>query len=542
MKRLFFLFSISFSIIIFSSCTGRFDSMNTNPGAVTNASLKYILPYVQEVGAHLSATPYQLGDNLYAQRYCQYFANTQTAFSTDRYGYNDSWSTGGFWTPYYTTLKHLKVAKEIASKESSEINLYQMMRITLAYETASMTDIYGDIPYTTAGLGESQNKYDPQDSIYKDIFKELTEAVEVLNQNNSEQETVTSDNDLVFGGNIQKWIRFANSLRLRYALRISFKDPSWAKTEGEAALKAGIMESNSDNAYMTCNGKGAWGWGNPLYMMSTWHEFTMSAEMEKILKHLSTVEDPRMRLWFGQAEDYVAAKKDGTLSNYTGEQFAGLPNGMSSTEIGLPDNAATRHSVCLGLQAYPEWNSLDTPTSDVLNTTVTLPLKIMTYSEVCFLKAEAALLGWSGAGNAKENYYSGITASLADERSFLSNAALSPTTNDEIYMTTGDVAWDDNDTYEQKLEKIATQKWIALYPNGIEAWAECRRTGYPKLIPVLHSEETTIDPSKGQFIKKLRYPDSERRENAENATSSKLNNGQGDGPNVRVWWDTGRYK
>ena len=267
-----------------------------------------------------------------------------------------------------------------------------------------------------------------------------------------------------------------------------------------------------------------------------------SPHRKKILKHLSTVEDPRMRLWFGQAEDYVAAKKDGTLSNYTGEQFAGLPNGMSSTEIGLPDNAATRHSVCLGLQAYPEWNSLDTPTSDVLNTTVTLPLKIMTYSEVCFLKAEAALLGWSGAGNAKENYYSGITASLADERSFLSNAALSPTTNDEIYMTTGDVAWDDNDTYEQKLEKIATQKWIALYPNGIEAWAECRRTGYPKLIPVLHSEETTIDPSKGQFIKKLRYPDSERRENAENATSSKLNNGQGDGPNVRVWWDTGRYK
>lgn len=525
-----------------TSCTDRFDSMNTNPGAVTEASLKYVLPYVQEIGAHLSATPYQLADNLYPQRFCQYYANTQTAFSSDRYGYNDGWSEGGFWTPYYTTLKHTKVAKEIAEKNPSNINLCQMIRIIQTVWTAGMTDTFGDIPYSTAGIGNSKNTYDSQESIYKDIFKELTEAVDILKRNTPNQETVTADNDLLFGGDIQKWIHFANSLRLRYALRISYKAPELAKQEGEAALTSGVMESNTDNAYMTCNGKGAWGWGHPLYMMSSWGEFAMSSTMEKILKNQSSVEDPRMRMWFGQTKAYVAAKRDGKA--YDGEQFSGLPNGMNSTEIGKPENAVTSHSVCLGLQAYPNWNSQEIPTEDVLNITVTLPLKIMTYGEVCFLKAEAALHGWTGAGTAKEEYNKGITASLEDERNQIAEEyrSFAPATNDEVYKTTGKVAWNDADTEDEKLEKIATQKWLALYPNGIEAWAECRRTGYPKLIPVLHSEEPTINPTNGEFIKKLRYLDSERRENTENATSKSLNEDQGDGANVRVWWDTKRYK
>lgn len=526
---------------LFSSCTDKFESMNTNPGAVTEASLKYILPYVQEVGAHLDCTPYQRADNLYAQMYCQYFANADAGFASDRYGYNDSWSNEGFWQPYYKTLKHMKVAKQTAENNPEETNICQMIRITQAYNTAGMTDTFGDIPYSEAGLGETKNKYDSQESIYQDIFKELTEAVNILKENREGQTTCTSDNDLVFGGDIQKWIRFGNSLRLRYALRISYIDPARAKSEGEAALASGVMTSNDDNAYMTASATGDWGWGHPLYMMSLWNGFCMSKTMENILKNESTVTDPRMPLWFGQTQDYVAALRNGD-NTYTGEQFAGMSNGMNATEIGLPENGVRRHSVCLGLQAYPDWNSQTNPSEDVLNITVTLPLKIMTYGEVCLLKAEAALLGWNGAGDTGENYKEGIKASLADERSFLSDASLSPSTNDETYMTTGKVAWNDNDTKEQKLEKIGTQKWLALYPNGIEAWAECRRTGYPKLSPVLHSEDANINPANHEFIRKLRYTDDERRENSENATSSSLNQNQGDGSTVHVWWDTNRQQ
>lgn len=547
MKRHNILMTLMVSSCILFGCTDRFDSMNTNPGVVSDASLKYILPYVQDVGAHLSCTPYQRADNLYMHFWCQYLTNTLSVFPTDRYGYNDSWSEDGFWIPYYSTLKHAKVAKQTAEEDPTQDNIYQMIRIMEASFTIGMTDVYGDLPYSEAGLGNTTNAYDSQEDIYKDVFNELTEASAALAENKSDQETCTSDNDLMFGGDTQKWIRFANSLRLRYALRIAYINPTLAKQEGEAALAAGVMTSNSDNAYITCAGTSTNGWGHPLYMMSTWQGFTMSSTMEDILKNESTVEDPRMRLWFGQADEYVSAANSGAAAlqafiDAGGEQFSGLPNGMSTTQLGLAENAATRHSQCWGLQAYPDWNGQENPTSDALNLTVTLPLKWMTYAEVCFLKAEAALRGWSGAGTAQTNYENGIVASFADERSFLSDASLSPTDNDNTYITTGKVAWSDSDTDEEKLEKIATQKWLALYPNGIEAWAECRRTGYPKLVPVLYSDDESINPANGEFVKKLRYTDSERRENAANATASTLNNGQGDKSTALVWWDTDRQK
>ena len=163
----------------------------------------------------------------------------------------------------------------------------------------------------------------------------------------------------------------------------------------------------------------------------------------------------------------------------------------------------------------------------------------MAYSEVCFLKAEAALRGWSGAGDAKADYEAGIRASFAEARSGV-DASLYSTANDDAYMSGSKVAWNDGDTFEQKLEKIITQKWIALYPNGNEAWAECRRTGYPKLNPISSSVDNTINPANNEFVKKIRYTDAERRDNP-HATESTLNQNQGDGMNVRVWWDIKRY-
>ena len=165
----------------------------------------------------------------------------------------------------------------------------------------------------------------------------------------------------------------------------------------------------------------------------------------------------------------------------------------------------------------------------------------MSYAEVCFLKAEAALKGWSGSGDVKSNYETGIRASFAEARDGVSSSLYS-TANDETYITTGNVAWSNSDTEEQKLKKIITQKWIALYPNGNEAWAECRRTGYPELMQISSSVDQSINPANGEFVKKIRYTDAERRDNAEHAKDASLNQGQGDGMNVRVWWDTKRYK
>ena len=537
MKRYKAFLGLCLAVELLSGCTDSFDDMNTNPGAVTEANLKYVLPYVEEMTTRVDCSPYQRGDNLYAQLYCQYFSNTTSGFITDRYGYVDDYVVAGFWTPYYSTLKHMKVAKVTAANNPDQSNILQMIRIMTAKNTIEMTDMFGDIPYSQAGLGETQNVYDTQRSIYVDVFKELTEAADALSQNLAGQETCSADNDLIFAGDTQKWMRLANSLRLRAAMRLRFIDPDLARQEGEAAIADGLMQSNDDNAYIECRADASSGWGHPLYMMATWQGLAMSDKMEDVLKHTSTVEDPRMELWFGVSRDYAAAIAAGTTDSFTGEKFSGLPNGMNTSEMGLPENALASHSEFWGLQAYPDYNT--NGNADIASQgTVTLPLKIMTYSEVCLLRAEAALAGWTGAGDAQQNYEEGIRASFEDERSFLDDASLSSTANDEAYIAGVALTGDD----ENKLEQIITQKWLALYPSGVEAWAECRRTGYPELIPVLHSDDPNINPANGEFIKKIRYIDSERRENAANATSPSLNQGQGDGSTVRVWWDTARYK
>ena len=149
-----------------SACTDRFESMNTDPSSLVNVSPAYILPFVQETGVNLDATPYQRGDNLHSQMYCQYFTNTVQGWTSDRYGYNDGWAEPGYWTPYYTTLKHLKEVKAMAAETPSYTNYCQMVRITVAYGTIGMTDTFGDIPYSEAGLGGSSPKYDVQKNIY----------------------------------------------------------------------------------------------------------------------------------------------------------------------------------------------------------------------------------------------------------------------------------------------------------------------------------------------------------------------------------------
>jgi len=150
------------------------------------------------------------------------------------------------------------------------------------------------------------------------------------------------------------------------------------------------------------------------------------------------------------------------------------------------------------------------------------------------------LRGWAGAGNAETAYTDGIKASFAFEREGIDESLYS-NANDNTYITTGSVAWSSESTLEGHLKQILTQKWLALYPNGVEAWTEFRRTGYPALTPVVVSLESTINAANGEFVKKLRYTDDERRENP-NATKATLNQNKGDGMNIRVWWDTNRYK
>lgn len=153
----------------------------------------------------------------------------------------------------FITNKWIKRIREIEPtlENHPEYNdMYQIMRINLAISTIRMTDTFGDIPYFKAGRGETLIPYDSQKDIYYDVFKELTEAVTELKQKKSNQLQYNTE-DLIYQGDVDKWIKLANSLRLRAAMRLSFIDPDKAKAEGEAALKESLIASNSDNAGVT---------------------------------------------------------------------------------------------------------------------------------------------------------------------------------------------------------------------------------------------------------------------------------------------------
>lgn len=527
-KNIILIYIAACSILSFSSCVDGFEGMNTNPNAATEVTPGLLFPLMQRNAINGGYANYQTGENLHANQYSQWVSCTASYFSSDRYVYNNAWVTSAYWNPYYfEVLKNLRDIKEMVETHPEYEEMYHIARIMTAIGTARTTDVFGDIPYSEGSTGLEKPKYDAQKDIYYDIFKELTEATNALTQGFSSTQIKYGSQDLIYEGNVQNWIKLGNSLRLRYALRLSFIDPKNAKIEGEAALTSQLMSSIADNAGLKTNINDNAGIGHPFYTLCYWNEFRMSETFETVYKNASSVVDPRMECYWGVTEQ---SHNDGT------NVFKGLRNGLPTDQL-TGGNAPSANSNIWGLLWAPEWNSgVSTPSGFKAYNYYT-----MCYSEICLLKAEAALRSWTGAGNAKSNYEDGIRASFQEGRLGVS-ASLYTTTNDEIYIATGSVGWNDANSFETKLNQIATQKWIALFPNGTEAWAEVRRTGYPKLIPIVRSDEPSIDAANGEFIKKLRYPDDEKNINGDHAGASSLNDGKGDGPNIRVWWDTGRYK
>ncbi len=520
-----------------TSCTGNFEEMNVNPKQPVAVSPALLLPKMEEYGFNCRSWEYQVGENLHANQYAQYIACSTTSFNTDRYAWRDSWVTDGYWKPFYLYYaNNLYTVKNSLEANPQYSNMYQVMRILGAMVASRTTDVFGDIPYFEAGQGTLSPAYDSQKDIYYDLFKELDEAIASLKANkNDATQSAYGTSDIIYGGDLDKWIKLGNSVRLRLAMRISFVDAEKAKLEGEKALKESLIDSNDDTAGIKQDTRSN---GHSLWVISFWNEFRVSKTIIDKMLYESSVEDPRLPLHFSQTEAYVNGTSD--------VRWRGLPNGLPTNMINnadqYPDYTPSNISCIWGYNSCGNWNSnpkgSGVPAPNSYYAQVTKPFIIFNYAEVCFLKAEAAIRGWAGAGDAKANYEAGIRASFSEAREN-ADPTVYTTDNDDAYINGGNVKWDESLDFEGKLKKIITQKWIGIYPNGVEAWSEFRRTGYPDFTPVVESELSILP--QGTFIKKLRYLDDELTMN-ENAKNPNLNQGKGDGQNVRVWWDTGRYK
>jgi hypothetical protein len=507
------------------SCTKKYAEINTDRNSVAtvgSAELPFLFAKA-EATAVPNIWAYQVAQNLFADQYAQYFACTATYFPSDRLNIRMDW-VGAAFNPIYTDMvPQLQSINKAAPAGSAEKALSDIVWV-LGFHR--VTDYWGPIPYFKAGEPGASVPYDGQDKIYDDFFKKLAAAVAVLKTKTSEKPYGSFD--LIYEGNVAKWIKFANSLRLRLALRISKVDPARAKTEAEAAVADGVMSvSPAEDALIKKSVKGAD--NNGLSIMSDWNEFRMSASMESVLKGY---QDPRLPvLWLPNGAT-------GANPNGTG-QYDGLRNGLTSTQLTDAKNAATANAKVGRRWSSPGFGG----NANYLET----PQNIMSVAESFFNRAEGALLGWNMGGTAKSLYESGIAASMNQWGITDATAIAAYISSNNVPVAPADflnspavstarIAFA-ADAATQKTQ-IAIQKWIAIFPDGNEAWADYRRGRNFILYPVANSENPDIPNPNTQWIRRIPFLLSEKQNNktAVDAAVPLLGAG-GDKLTTPLWWD-----
>lgn len=502
-------------ILLINGCTSDFVDINTDPNKLTNVGARempFMFAKAQSESA-MNRSFYQTVQNLGADLYSQYFALASTSFGTDRYALTPDWQRR-FWTVVYVnTAPQLKSIQELADPKSGERALADIVWV---YAFHRLTDHFGPIPYFSATEPQDIIPYDPMDKIYDDFFEKLDNSVKILKglPNGS---TVFKGYELMYDGDKDKWIAFANTLRLRLALRISKVNPTKAKLEAEASVALGVLSSNSQNAFLKKAQDG--NDTNGLAQVAAWNEFAMSST---IASYLKGYDDPRLSHFF--------------QPNVTTGEYTSLRNGLSAQELNLPRNAPYNNS---NVGTY--W-AVQNP-NKTFNPNLTAPFHVMCAAEAYFLRAEGALNGWDMGDNAQNLYEKGIRVSMEQwdiDESVIDSyiqSDNSPTAPDDSQnspaVSETPVKW--SSSVEVQRKQIGIQKWLAIFPNGMEAWAEFRRTGYPDMYPVVHSDNS--DLSSGKFINRMPYPLTEAANNAEELAKGQALLGGPDNAATRLWWD-----
>ena len=521
--------------ILFAGCTKSFDDINTNQHQLTDEELQ---ADYQNVGAFFSqmvnrvvlfddgsgnclSSDYQVAQGLSADAFSGYLALT----GTWRNGvHNGSYSfVGGWYDQMFTrAFSEVMPAWQRVSATSAQMGQPAVAALATIVKVEAMhrvTDMYGPIPYVHYGSGTLGTAYDRQQDVYNRFFAELDSAIEVLTPLGESGGTLLPDYDNVYEGNVARWVKFANTLRLRLALRVAYAAPALAQREAEksAACPLGFIEMAAERAQLL---HGRLTYFHPNYDMAynfNAGEVRMGATMDCYMNGYS---DPRLAAYF------LPASND---NKYHGVRL-GVHNMNPSRYAGV----------------YVSNLNIDRAST---------PIVWMTAAEGFFLRAEAALRGWNMGGSAREFYEAGIRASFSEngvsgEDGYITNSTLRPTRyvdrtgggNAASAPSSITIAWDDEADFETNLERIITQKWIAMYPDGCEGWAEFRRTGYPRLLPVVNNDSQGLIDTDVQ-VRRCPFPVQEYNTNeaavqaAVRLLDSEALNGGQDNGGTRLWWD-----
>lgn len=503
-----------------SSCTERFLEYNTSPNGIYNklAFGEALVASKLKLAVVRLPADNQIAELYTGSQWSGYVGEgsfNSKGESLSCYFWRVDWENH-IWGEYSGVMNDIETIKGDLVPGSPFDALLRIVRIEGAQRSSSF---YGPLTYTTYGMSKTSAIYDSEETLYKTWFKELDTYIDVLNKYVSAKGANFDKKwDPVYDGDYKKWLQYANSLRLRLAMRVVYADPALAKENAEKAVdpaNGGVIESNTGDFFV----KGEL--DNSYVVAYDWGDMRMGADMES---YLVGYNDPRLPLMWNKC-----------IQN---SNYPGIENFYKGIRIGTMNSKSIRNEVSsLPKYCVPKTN----------------PQCITGAAVAWFLRAEGALWGWNMGGTAKELYEKGVKASFAQWKlsvssanTYLADNASKPidwvdyyTGTNKLYdikaMSDVTIAWDESDNFERKQERILTQKWIAQFPNGIESWAEFRRTGYPKLFPTFENFSSG-QVAQGDYIKRCIYPVKERTGNPEYSKIQDVLGGP-DEMGTRLWWD-----
>jgi len=483
-KRTYAAIGIGLLACLSVSCTKDFEKINTPPSSVTTVPAELLFSNILLGG---TLREYGQSPNTRFGSWIQHWAGGAIVPDSRYIGTPEN----ALWSGHYGMVRDIiQIRKELAGLEDApdgrsklamaaiwEVHLYQQL-----------TDLFGDIPFSEVTESVKDIRRTPRFDRQEDIYPALIDRLDAALANLTDGDRTYGAADFFYGGDIAKWRKFGNSIKLRLGMRLRRANPALAeKTVKEAvASPHGLLDGNGDNASIaTSNSRSET--RHPMVNQFEGGSADLRYLASALVDRLKTDNDPRLPLL---AEPVIVSGQP----EYHGIGVA-LTDDQNSALI-----RANYSTANLGTWFSPAFDPI--------------PVYAMTYSDVCFYKAEAALLGWGAApADAHGFFLDGVKAALALQPYTIAAADIPATYEANVLGFSGL-------TDEQKMEKIGVQKWLHLFGRNLEAFAEWRRTGYPKLTPGLYPGSTN-----GQIPNEVNYKEA----------AARMSNG--DTFLSRVWWD-----
>lgn len=502
------------TLLGFGSCTAGFEDANRPGNKLSSEELardnyttgSFIIQMQNEAFPEQENT-YQMTEDLIGNYLGRYMTYANDGFSGKNFACFNAPNGWVAWPFKNSTPKVTSAFNDISRITGQEGLMYGLALILRAQSLLRLSDMYGPFPI---GAEEDATAYSSQEKVYKQLIADLDKAIAIIQPQVAANPAlvVSPEYDKVYNGKFANWLKFANSLKLRMAIRMRFVDESYAKKIAEEAVKGGVMTSNADNCVITYIPNGQ-------YKTSVeWGDSRACADLES---YMNSFGDPRISKYFKPTE-YVGSRP----------------------VIGCRAGAKVTNKK-LAMEKYSAAN-IEQNSGGVW----------MTAAEMTFCRAEGAMLKWDMDGDVEHLYNEAIRLSFEQWGATGAEEYIANNSNTQAYyydayggygescapVSSITIKWNNMAPDEEKLERLIVQKWIALFPDGQEGWNEIRRTGYPKVFPVAQS-------TSGYDIyvpNRIPFDEDEKINNKANYEEAVRLLGGNDNYKTRMWWQRNRNK